>query len=84
MRKERRTEELRDRYRHRGFYPSRTVSTASWDEGARVIRLTRRSKKLNAVDAQRCIKDGTIDVGGECEISRVEMPGFFLSLKFVV
>jgi hypothetical protein len=84
MRNEQRTEELRDRYRHSGFYPNRAVSVASWDAGARIIRLTRRSKKLNAVSAEWCIEDGTIDVGVESEISRVAMPESFLSLKFVV
>lgn len=45
MEKEPRTEELRDQYRHGDFYPSRRVLTVPWDEKARVIRLTRRSKK---------------------------------------
>lgn len=36
---------LRDEYGQAGFYPSRYVAVAPWDLDARIIRLTRRSKK---------------------------------------
>ena len=46
---------LRDEYRHEGFYPSRYVEVASWDSGARIIRLSRRSKKRFAAFAASSI-----------------------------
>ena len=39
---------LRDSYRFAGFYPSVTVSGLFGDHCARVIRLSRRSKKQSA------------------------------------
>lgn len=83
MKKSRDYQELRDQYRHPGFYPSREVTVAQWDEGARVIRLTRRSKKRSAVDAVRSIRAGMIDGLEEYEISRVAIRVFFLNWKFV-
>jgi hypothetical protein len=62
-----RAEELRDQYRHPGFYPSRVVKRASWDDGARIIQLTRRSKKRRAAGARRFTEAGTIGARGECE-----------------
>jgi len=70
-----RTEELRDQYRHPGFHPSRVVCVASWDDGARIIRLTRRSKKRFAVAARLSTKDGTTAGHGGSGTSRVEMLG---------
>jgi hypothetical protein len=49
---------LRDEYAHRGFYPSRYVTVPQWDLGARIIELTRRSKKRCVVCATRLIKGG--------------------------
>ncbi len=54
-----RTEQLRGQYRHRGFYPSRAVGIATWDDGTRIIRLTRRSKKRFAVAVRLSTEDGT-------------------------
>lgn len=68
-----RDEELRDRYRHAGFYPSRKVTVAPWDSAARVIRLRRRSKKLSAAGAVWSTEAGMTAGGGGYEISRVEM-----------
>jgi hypothetical protein len=65
-----RTEQLRDQYRHPGFYPSRAVGIATWDDGARIIRLTRRSKKRFAVAVRRSTEDGMTAECGESEISR--------------
>jgi hypothetical protein len=66
-----RTEQLRDQYRHPGFYPSRAVKIAPWDDGARIIRLTRRSKKRFAEAVRLFTEDGTTAGYGECETSRV-------------
>jgi hypothetical protein len=79
MRNEQRTEELRDRYRHSGFYPSRAVEVARWDDGARVLRLTRRSKKLYVAAVELSIEDGTIGGDVECETLHVETRGSSLS-----
>lgn len=64
MRNEQQTEELRDRYRYTGFYPSRMVSIARWDDGARIIRLTRRSKKLDVARVAWSIEGGTTGAAG--------------------
>jgi len=72
-------EELKDQYRHLGFYPHRTVGIAAWDEDARIIRLTRRSKKQSAADVEQYLAAGMIDGVGEYEILGVEMREFFLS-----
>jgi len=68
-----RTEQLRDQYRHPGFYPSRAVGIATWDDGARIIRLTRRSKKRFAVAVRLSTEDGTIAEYGEYETFRAAM-----------
>jgi len=81
MEKAQRSEELRDQYRHLGFYPCRSVEVAGWDEGARIIRLTRRSKKRFVVGAGRRIVAGMIEDVEECEILGAAMRGYFLSLK---
>lgn len=77
------TEELRDRYRHPGFYPSQKVLVSPNDAGARIVRLTRRSKKQSAVDARQSIEDGMIDESVMSEILDVQMFGYFLQWKFV-
>jgi hypothetical protein len=60
MSNERQDEELRDQYRHPGFTPSRKVEVASWDEDARIICLTRRSKKQSAAAVRQFIAGGMI------------------------
>ena len=79
MDKERQKEELRDRYRHPGFSPSVKVEVAQWDEGARIIRLTRRSKKLFAAFVGQRNRAGTTEGCGELEICPVVMSGYSLS-----
>ena len=79
MKKQRELEELRDRYRHGNFYPSRNIDKANWDEDARIIQLSRRSKKQFVVSARKNIKDGTIEGIKETEISPAEMLAFFLN-----
>lgn len=74
-------QELRDRYRYPGFYPGRTVTVAPWDESARVIRLTRRSKKRNAVHVVLFVEAGTTGGYDGCETYRVAMRGFSWSWK---
>lgn len=68
-----RTGQLRDQYKYPGFYPSRAVAVAVWDDGARIIRLTRRSKKRFAAAARLSTEGGTTADYGECETSRVAM-----------
>lgn len=80
MRNEQRTEELRDLYMYAGFYPSRTVNVAPWDEEARIISLKRRSKKLNVVCAEKFIEAGMTGTFVEYVTCPVEMPEFSLSL----
>jgi len=72
------TEELRDRYRHPGFYPGRGVLIAPKDSDARIIRLTRRSKKQFAVNARQSIRDGMIEESVIFEILDVLMFEYFL------
>jgi hypothetical protein len=71
----RRIEQLRDHYRYPGFYPSRVICVASWDDGARIIRLTRRSKKRFAVAARLSTEDGTTAGHDGSGTSHVEMLG---------
>jgi len=47
MPKTTKSKQLRDSYRFPGFHPGVTVSGVFGDRHARVIRLTRRSKKLS-------------------------------------
>lgn len=54
------SKQLRDSYRFPGFYPSLTVSGLFGDSHARVIRLTRRSKKQSVGRAARFGAAGTI------------------------
>lgn len=74
---------LRDEYRHEGFYPSRYVERASWDDGACIIRLNRRSKKRFVVFAEGFTEVGMIGRTVVHEIFRVQRSEFFLNLKFV-
>jgi hypothetical protein len=60
MAKGTRKKHLWDAYRFPGFTPSRTLDGVFGDRMARVIRLTRRSKKLPAVHAARFDAVGTI------------------------
>ncbi len=80
MRKERPDRELRDQYRYPGFTPGRNVEASPWDEEAKVLCLTRRSKKQFAVVARRFIEGGTIAAAAECEICRVEAPAYSFNL----
>jgi hypothetical protein len=81
MKKRDQNQELRDRYRYPGFYPSRTVTVAVWDEGARIIRLTRRSKKRNAADVGLFGMVGTIAAADGYETCRVVTHAFSWSWK---
>lgn len=79
MSNEQRTEELRDQYRHGGFYPGGKVSIASWDDGARIIRLTRRSKKRYAAGAAWSIEGGTTGAAVLYETLDAAVLGYTLS-----
>jgi len=81
MKKNPNVEELRDQYRHRNFYPSQKIELVKWDDKARVITLSRRSKKHFAVDVIRNLKAGMTGERKEYEILDAEMPGYILSLK---
>jgi len=70
-------EELRDRYRHPGFYPSREVTVAPWDDGARIVRLTRRSKKQCAADVVMFRRGGTTDAPDGYGTFPVVMAAFY-------
>ena len=76
-----RAEQLRDQYRHPGFYPSRAVGIAPWDDGARIIRLTRRSKKRFAESVRLSTEAGTTAAYGVFEIFRVATLESSLSWK---
>ena len=81
MKKRDQNQELRDRYRYPGLHPSRTVPVAAWDEGARIIRLTRRSKKRNAADVGLFGMAGTIAAADGYETCRVVTHAFYWSWK---
>ena len=76
---EQRTEELRDSYRYPGFYPSRKVYIARWDEGARVMLLTRREKKQSVMYVGRYIEAGMIGGVVEYETYPAAMREYSLS-----
>ncbi len=65
---------LRDEYGHRGFYPSRYVTVPQWDVDARIIELTRRSKKRSVGHAARPIKVGMTGEPTALETYRVLAP----------
>jgi len=79
MNKERHTKELRDQYRYLGFTPSRTVEMANGDEDARVLCLTRRSKKQSAAAVRQYIAGGMIADHGEYAICRAVQRAYFFS-----
>jgi len=62
---------LWDAYAFAGFRPQSTVRGIFVDPNARVIALTRRSKKRPAAAAVEDTADGTTDARGRFEISRV-------------
>ena len=82
MKKRINRQRLRDEYRHEGFYPNRYVDIASWDSGARIIQLSRRSKKRYAVFVVPCTEDGTTGKTVEQEICHAERLGSSLNLNF--
>jgi hypothetical protein len=82
MKKRINRQRLRDDYRHEGFYPNRYVEVANWDSGARIIRLSRRSKKQYVVFAVPCTEDGTIGETVEQEICHAARLGSSLNLNF--
>lgn len=59
MGKRQRKKRLWDSYRFGDFHPSSSVAGVFGDRKARVIRLSRRSKKLFAEHAGRLIEHGT-------------------------
>jgi hypothetical protein len=68
MRKSETHRRLRDEYKHPGFYPSRYVEIPKWVSDGRILRPTRRSKKLFAVNAARSVRAGMITGRTMCEI----------------
>ena len=74
---------LRDQYRYPGFYPGRYVEVAKWDPGARILSLTRRSKKLDAAPVEELSKVGTTVRSIEQETCRAEKSAYSWNLIFV-
>lgn len=74
--------QLRDEYGYPGFYPSLYVEIAKWDADARVVRLTRRSKKRYVELVARRPEAGTTARHIECGIYRALEFRSFWSLKF--
>lgn len=74
---------LRDEYKYPGFYPSRYVEIPKWASDGRVIRLTRRSKKLSAVNTAQFAQAGMIARSATCEIFLVPGCGFTLDSRVV-
>jgi hypothetical protein len=72
----------RDEYRYAGFYPNRYVEEAKWDHDARVIRLTRRSKKRNAESVAEFNEVGTTARDTEYETCHAPVFESFWSLNF--
>lgn len=66
---------LWDVYRFPGFTPGPTVSGIFGDPYARVITLSRRSKKRVAGAVADCITRGTIGTADVCAISRAAIAG---------
>lgn len=65
-----------------GFYPSRYVEVAKWDADARVVRLTRRSKKRYVELVARQPEAGTTARSIEHGICPALEFRSFWSLKF--
>jgi len=74
---------LRDEYCYPGFYPGRYVEVAKWDPGARVIGLTRRSKKRDAALVEELIEVGTTGRFIGQETCRAEKFAYSWNLIFV-
>lgn len=76
MQKTHKQKQLRDGYRFPGFTPSLSVSGLFGDPKARVITLTRRSKKRPVASAGACNAAGTTESDGSCAILPAAMRGF--------
>jgi len=79
MPKSMKTKRLRDSYRFPGFHPAFTVGGLFGDAYARVIQLTRRSKKRRAAFVAGCRAGGMMPNRAVSEISLLEVPASFLS-----
>jgi len=75
---------LSDSYRVPGFIPSTTVKGIFGDSCARIVTLTRRSKKRHVARAVACKAVGTTVSGDGREICRVATRVCMLSLRFGV
>jgi len=73
---------LRDSYRFPGFYPSVTVSGVFGDHRARVIRLTRRSKKQSVQPVKVFTTAGTTEGFAEFAIFRARARASILRSTF--
>jgi len=73
---------LWDEYRFRGFSPSPAVKGIFGDPQARVLALTRRSKKRGAARVDGCTTPGTIGRPAACGISPVAIAGSTWTWKF--
>jgi hypothetical protein len=73
---------LVDAYRFTGFRPLEKIKGVFGDPLARVVTLTRRSKKRPAACVGACIRAGTTDAHGECVISPVGRTASFWSSRF--
>lgn len=74
--------QLRDSYRFPGFYPGVALSGVFGDRHARVIRLTRRSKKRSVEHVAAFGVAGTTASRAEFEICRAERRAFIWNLIF--
>ena len=70
---------LRDSYRFRGFHPALTVGGLFGDAYARVIQLTRRSKKRRAAFVAGCRAGGMTPNCAVSDIYLLEAHASFLS-----
>lgn len=73
---------LVDEYRFPGFYPKANVQGIFKEPKARVIKLTRRQKKLSAERVEQVTEAFTIRRRGEFGTYRVGMPGFTWSFRY--
>ena len=80
----RKGKQLRDCYQFAGFTPSVAVKGVFGDSQARVITLTRRSKKQFVAYAVVCIVVGMIASCGACVINPAAMRVFIWSMSAVV
>jgi len=77
MRKNRRRLQLRDAYRFAGFRPDRTVTGVFGDPKARVIALSRRSKKRRVEPAGKFGRAFTTGGSAASAICRAATRGYF-------